>query len=270
LNPIVVRGLTVRYGRVRAVENVSFDVAPGAVYVLFGRIGAGKSSLVRCLLGRQKPTAGTCFLFGEPARKSRAPATGRVAVVSDGADVPFGPLQRGETGNVRLTLGSSAELLVFDDPTLGPDPAARRAILADLVRESAGRGTTVFLTTHDLDGVEGIATRIGLLKEGRLLLDDDLPRLNGRFRRIRYSNEITEDRTEFGTELDEFDAVRVRVRGWGIEAVVSDFDEEKFARFTAIEGVVRAEAEALSLEEILEAWAGVGAGSPGDTRGSTP
>jgi ABC-type multidrug transport system ATPase subunit len=261
VNPIAVRALTVRYGRVTALENVSLDVAPGSVYVLFGPSGAGKSSLVRCLLGRQKPTAGTCFLFGEPARKSRAPATGRVMVVSDGADGPFDP---------RFAFASGPELLVLDDPTLGPGPAARRKILLDLVCETAGRGTTVFLTTEDLAGLEGVATHVGLLTAGRLLFDDDLPRLMGRFRRIRYSNELTEERTAFGTELDEFDAVRVQVRGWGIEAVVSDFDDEKFARFRAVDGVVDAEAEALSLEEVFVAVAGFGSGPLRDTRVPSP
>ncbi len=275
MNPIAVRALTVRYGRVTALENVSLDVAPGSVYVLFGRSGAGKSTLVRCLLGQEKPTAGTCFLFGKPSRKSRA-ARDRVAVVSEEPDVPgttpATKLSKGEKGaaQLALALASRPELLVLDNPTLGPGPAARCRILSDLAGETAARGTTVFLTTEDLAGLEGVATHVGLLTAGRLLLDDDLPRLMGRFRRIRYSNELTEERTAFGTELDEFDAVRVQVRGWGIEAVVSDFDDEKFARFRAVDGVVDAEAEALSLEEVSVAVAGFGSGPLRDTRVPSP
>jgi len=77
-----------------------------------------------------------------------------------------------------------------------------------------------------------------------------------RFRRLRYANEATEERTEFGQELAAFDAVRVKVRGWGVEAIVSNYADESFARFTALEGVVDAESSALSLEEIFVAIAG--------------
>ncbi len=64
---------------------------------------------------------------------------------------------------------------------------------------------------------------------------------------------MTETRQEYGNELDAFDAVSVKVRGWGIEAIVSDFDEEKFERFRATDGVREPRAEPLSLPEIFEA-----------------
>ena len=67
---------------------------------------------------------------------------------------------------------------------------------------------------------------------------------------------MTETRTEFGNELDAFEAVRVQVRGWGIDAIVSNFAEDAFARFRAMDGVDDASAEPLSLEEIFLAVAG--------------
>ena len=97
-------------------------------------------------------------------------------------------------------------------------------------------GTTVFATTSG-PTLAARADRVGFLSEGRLVLDDDLPGLTARFRRISYLNEITETRTEYGTELDEFDAVRVRVRGSRVDAVVSNFDEARIERLRATEGV---------------------------------
>jgi ABC-2 type transport system ATP-binding protein len=295
-DPIRVEGITVRYGRATACADVSFAVPSGAVYALLGRNGAGKSSLVRCLLGQQKPTAGRALLFGEDSWKTRRAAMERTGVVPEEPDappamtarelsafcrrvyarwdgaaveerlrrfavpesVPFGRLSKGQQGEVMLSLalGHSPELLVLDDPTLGLDVVARRALFEEIVGELADRGTTIFLTTHDLAGFEGIATRVGILKEGKLVVDEDLESLKTRFRRIRYSNRLTETRTAFGTELDEFDALRVKVRGWGIDAVVSNFDTAAFERFRATDGVDDATAEALPLEEIFVAVAG--------------
>ncbi len=295
---VEVRSLLVRYAGnpSPALDDVSFSVPRGSVYGLLGRNGAGKSSLVRCLLGQQKPSSGACLLFGEDAWRGRTRLMAKVGVVPEDPDAPpamtarqlsrfcatlypvwdagsvesrlarfgvpattpVGSLSKGQRALVALSLAlaSSPELLVLDDPTLGLDAVARRAFFGELVGELADRGTTVLLTSHDLRGVEGIATHVGILRGGRLVLDEELEALKARFRRLRYGNEATDDRAAYGQELSEFDAVRVRVRGWGVEAVVSNFGGERFGRFAALEGVVDAEAEALSLEEIFVAVAG--------------
>ena len=294
--PIRVESLTVRYGKTFACRDVSFSVAAGAVYALLGRNGAGKSSLVRCLLGQQKAASGRALLFEKDSWKTRRNAMERIGVVPEEPDAPpamsarelsafcgriyprwdsaavaarlerfgvpqaapFGRLSKGQKGEVllALALGHSPAVLVLDDPTLGLDVVARRALSEEIVGELADRGTTVFLTTHDLAGFEGIATRVGILKAGRLIVDEELESLKARFRRIRYANRMTETRTEFGNELDAFEAVRVQVRGWGIDAVVSNFDESAFERFRAMDGVENVSAEPLSLEEIFVALAG--------------
>ncbi len=288
--------LTVRYGRAIACADVSISVPRGSVYALLGRNGAGKSSLVRCLLGQQKPTAGKAFLFGQDSWKTRTKAMARVGVIPEEPDappamtarqittfcaplypawdaagvaarlerfgvprdVPFGRLSKGQKGEVMLALalGHSPELLVLDDPTLGLDVIARKALYEELVGDLADRGTTVFLTTHDLAGIEGIADRVGILKDGHLVLDEEMETLKSRFRRIRYGSERTETRKEYGTELDAFEAVRVRVRGWGIDAVVSNYNDMSFERFRQSDGVVDAEVSPMSLEEIFLAVAG--------------
>ncbi|MFN7988304.1 MAG: ABC transporter ATP-binding protein [Thermoanaerobaculia bacterium] len=301
--PVTARAdrLTVRYGRLTAVDSVSFDVPKGAVFALLGRNGSGKSSLVRCLLGWQKPEAGRCELLGEDPWARRARLMERVGVVPEEPDAPremtprqlgafcarlypawdakgyegrlsrfgvppatpFGRLSKGQKGltQLSLALASSPELLVLDDPTLGLDPVARHAFFDEIVAELADRGTTVVLTTHDLAGVERIADRVGILKDGRLLLAEETEALKGRFRTVRYRSEVTENRTDFGDELDEMEPLRAKVRGWGIEAVVSGFTDERFARFAAKEGISDAEAAPLSLEELFLAVAGEGKGA---------
>jgi ABC-2 type transport system ATP-binding protein len=178
---------------------------------------------------------------------------------------PFGWLSKGQKGQVMLALalGHAPEVLVLDDPTLGLDVVARRAFYEELVGELADRGTSVLLTTHDLAGVEGIATHVGILKHGELVLDEEIETLKSRFRRIRYGNEQTPTRTDYGSELDSFDAVRVRARGWGIDAVVSNYEDRSFEIFRQIDGVVDAEVSSLSLEEIFQAVAGEEKGAAG-------
>jgi ABC-2 type transport system ATP-binding protein len=288
--------LTVRYGRTVACHELSLAVAPGSVYVLLGRNGAGKSSLVRCLLGEQRPSSGRARMFGADTWTNRARLMEKVGVVPEEPDAPpamsagqiadfcrrlypswdsasvvrrlerfgvptktpFGRLSKGQKGQVLLAmaLASSPPLLVLDDPTLGLDVVARRAFWEELLEDLADRGTTVFVTTHDLASIEGIATRVGILKEGRIALDEDVDALKSRFRKIRYGNRITETRTEFGNELDAFESLKVKVRGWGIEAVVSNWDEGAFERFRRMDGVEGAESSAMSLEEIFLAVAG--------------
>lgn len=250
---------------------------------------------MRCALGQQRPSAGRARLFGSDAWATRARAMARVGVVPEEPDappsmtateladfcrrlypswdaaatrarldrfgvppkVPFGKLSKGQKGMLLLTLAlaPAPELLILDDPTLGLDPVARHVLLDEIVVELADRGTTIFLTTHDLAGIERIATHAGILKDGRLLIEEEIESLRRRFRRIRYGNQLTETRTAYGTELDGFDALRVKVRGWGIDAIVSNFDARAFERLKQTDGVEDAAETALSLEEIFIAVA---------------
>ena len=75
---------------------------------------------------------------------------------------PFGTLSKGQKGAVMLALalGHSPELLLLDDPTLGLDVVARDAVYGEVIGDLADRGTTVFLTTHDLRAAEGVADRV--------------------------------------------------------------------------------------------------------------
>lgn len=161
------------------------------------------------------------------------------------ADVPFGRLSKGQKGQVAvaLALASSPRLLVLDDPTLGLDALARKAIFEELIGELADLGTTVFITTHDLAGVEKIADRVAILKSGRIVLDEEMETLKVRFRRISFPRGRER-------ELEALEPVAVAALGWGVEAVVSNWDEERFA------GPDEAEVSALTLEEIFIAVAG--------------
>lgn len=222
---IEVSNTTVRYGRVTAVRDVSLAVPRGSVYALLGRNGAGKSSLVRCLLGQRKPDGGTIRAFGEDVWTHRAALMQRIGVVAEEADAPpemtvaqlarfcsqlyarwderevddrlarfeispgakFGALSKGQKKQtlLALALAMSPDLLVLDDPTLGLDVVARRSLFEEVIAELADRGITVFVTTHDLGGIETLADCVAIMKNGALLVEEELDALKSRFRSIR-------------------------------------------------------------------------------------
>ncbi len=69
-----------------------------------------------------------------------------------------------------LALGHRPELLVLDDPTLGLDVVARDAVFGEVIGDLADRGTTVFVTTHDLRAIEGIADHVAILHDRHIVL----------------------------------------------------------------------------------------------------
>jgi ABC-type multidrug transport system ATPase subunit len=145
------------------------------------------------------------------------------------------------------------------DPRRERREIARRIRSGELVvseeRFEPAANSTVVAAVSD-PALAAHADRVGFLSAGRLVLDDAVSTLAARFRRISYVNEITETRTEYGTELDDFDSVRVKVRGWGVEAVVSNFDEARIERLRATEGVSEVKVRPMTLEEIFAAVVG--------------
>lgn len=281
MTAIQAANVTVRYGKRLAVDGVSLSVAEGSVYALLGRNGAGKSSLVRCLLGQLKPDAGRVELLGEDVWKRRNKLMDRVGIVPEEPDAPpdmrvrelaafcrklysrwkqdqfdarlerfavdprvrFGELSKGQRKQVTLALAlaSAPDLLILDDPTLGLDVVARKSLFEEVIADMADHGITVLITTHDLDAVESIADRVGMLRDGRLVLDEELETLKSRFRRIRMAG-----------AADALGGLSTAsVRGWGsggTEAVVTNYDEER--------ALPNADVSPMSLEEIFIAVAG--------------
>jgi ABC-2 type transport system ATP-binding protein len=279
MTAIQASNVTVRYGRRVAVDDVSMSVSQGQVYALLGRNGAGKSSLVRCILGQLKPDHGRVDVLGEDVWKRRTTLMNRVGIVPEEPDAPpemrvrelaafcarlysswnqrgfdarlerfavdpkvrFGELSKGQRKQVTLALAlaGAPELLILDDPTLGLDVVARKSLFEEVIADMADHGITVLITTHDLDSVESIAERVGILREGRLVLDEELETLKSRFRRIRTT----------GNALGALATATVRPWGsGGTEAVVTNYDEERPRP--------NAEVSPMSLEEIFIAIAG--------------
>ncbi len=216
---IATRGLTKRYGRVRAVEGIDLQVRAGDVYGFLGANGSGKTTTVRMLLGLVLPTSGEVDVLGERMPRAGRRVLPRVGALIEGpafyghlpgrenlalldASGPGGARRtrrrridevleqvglagvarrpvRAYSMGMRQRLGLAGallrrpELLILDEPTNGLDPqgiAEIRALLLDL----HGAGTTVFLSSHLLAEIEQMATRVGVLDRGRLVLQEEL------------------------------------------------------------------------------------------------
>jgi ABC-2 type transport system ATP-binding protein len=213
LSPAIrIDGLTKRFGRVVAVEDLSMTVSRGEVFGFLGPNGAGKSTTIRLLLGLIRPTAGSAKIFACPASDVRrshqhlayVPAdvalwpglTGAeilhlLGSVGPGVDAAyrdelverFGleldkPAKTYSTGNRQkvalvAAFATRAPLLVLDEPTSGMDPLMERRF-RDCVAEARDRGQTVFLSSHQLGEVEAVCDRVAILRAGRLVEVDSI------------------------------------------------------------------------------------------------
>jgi ABC-2 type transport system ATP-binding protein len=209
-------GLSKRYGRVTAVDRLSFTVAPGRVTGLVGPNGAGKSTTMRLLLRLDRPDAGAARVNGRPYRQLRSPLREVGALLDASAthpgrrardhllwmarsnDLPprrvdealelvgLSEVARRRTGGfslgMRQRLGIAAALLgdppvlIFDEPVNGLDPEGIRWIRG-LLRTLAGEGRAVLVSSHLLHELEGTADHLLVIGRGRLLADTSMAEL---------------------------------------------------------------------------------------------
>ncbi|WP_224240246.1 ABC transporter ATP-binding protein [Hyalangium gracile] len=205
-------------GKVRALDGVSFRIAPGERACLLGPNGAGKTTLIRLLTGALSPSYGQVRLFGLGAdNEAFLQARRRVGIVpqlpgmyrdftveqylqlarelhgrGDIAEVvegfglgpythrPMAELSGGTQRRLCLAaaLLGSPEVLLLDEPTVGLDPVAMRDVHAFLRRVMPGR--TVLLCTHNLAEAEALCDSAIILRQGRVVLHERISALRQR------------------------------------------------------------------------------------------
>jgi len=204
-----VRDLWLLFGRRKQVlRGLDLRLEPGKVTVLLGGNGAGKSSLLRVLLGVLRPRRGSVRVFGEdPLRRHRA-VVARIGYVPDSPDVypwmtlrdlgrflrphypkwndalfaelagrlavpaatRFAAMSRGEGMKAMLVaaLAGEPELLLLDEPFAGLDPLVREDVLLGVVDALRDGERTVLCATHELEIASRIADRVAVLHDGRI------------------------------------------------------------------------------------------------------
>jgi ABC-2 type transport system ATP-binding protein len=216
---IQAEGLTKSYGSSRGVVDLTFEVERGEVFGYLGPNGAGKTTTIRLLLDLIRPTRGRAVVLGLDARRESVEVrrhvgyvpgelalyprlTGRehlsfYAGLRGGVDPrgvndlverldldldrPVADLSKGNRQKVALVqaLMHRPELLVLDEPTSGIDPLVQQEFYR-LVRERTAAGGTVLLSSHVLSEVEHVADRVAIVREGRLVVVEDVAGLKAR------------------------------------------------------------------------------------------
>jgi ABC-2 type transport system ATP-binding protein len=221
---IEVTNVSHRFGRKLALDGVTLDVRRGRVFGLVGENGAGKTTLMKHLLGALTPDTGKVRVLGLDPTRNPPAVLSRIGYLSEDRDLPrwmrvgelmrytqaFYPdwdptyaeqlrlrfhlpldarirsLSRGELARAGMlvALAHRPEILLLDEPSSGLDAAARRDILAVIIRSVAEEGRTVVFSSHLLDEVERVSDEVAMIHEGRLALLGPLDELKATHQRI--------------------------------------------------------------------------------------
>lgn len=208
---IELRSFSKSFGDFPAVADVSLDVRRGEVLGFLGPNGAGKTTTIECIVGLQRPSAGTVRVLGFDPARDRDEITRRVAVqpqsaslfdtvtvretlelfasfhedprpiedilaeitLTEHADERTKKLSGGQTRRLLLgvALVANPEVLILDEPSAGLDPAARQALWR-VIHGLRDRGTTVVLSTHHMDEATSVCDRVAIIVGGRLVALD--------------------------------------------------------------------------------------------------
>ena len=226
---VVVENLSVSYGDLVAVDNVSFEAPSGGVTVILGPNGAGKTSTIEVCEGFRTAKSGSVRVLGlDPVSDHRA-LTERMGVMLQGGGVypsarvrdvvshfcalhnkgvnatqlvkrvglsnrstgTWRKLSGGEQQRLSLALALAADpdVIFLDEPTSGVDIDGRD-IIADIIRDLATRGTTVVLASHDMAEAEKVATHAVLFNSGKVIASGEILKLLTSRKHLRFTSSV--------------------------------------------------------------------------------
>ncbi|NJP94590.1 ABC transporter ATP-binding protein [Nonomuraea sp. FMUSA5-5] len=282
-NTVSFTAVSKSYGRVRALDDVTFHVAPGETVALLGPNGAGKSTAVDLMLGLARPDAGEITVLGTAPH--RAVAQGRVGAMLQSGGLPadstvaevvrlavrlYGgrrsvadvleladltglagrrcdALSGGQAQRVRFAVAMAGrpELLFLDEPTVAMDVESRRAFWAAV---RAGGTATVF-ATHYLDEADAYADRVIVLGGGAVVATGSPSTIKAMAggRTVRF----VLDSPDTARLLALPGVTKVSVHGGAVTLMTDDADRAVAALYSSIGGVRDLEVSGAGLEEAL-------------------
>jgi ABC-2 type transport system ATP-binding protein len=214
---VELRGVCRSYGALEAIKDLNFTLEPGVSYGLIGRNGAGKSTMLRLIMGMLQPHKGTVRLFGGnpideaervklhvgylaedqifPASLRPRDLYGFFSSCFSSWDWDFAnslihrfhipvdsemkQMSKGQQRQASLVcaVAHRPKLLILDEPGGGLDPLMRRSFLEEVIDVLSNEGTSVLFSSHHLGEVERMATRVGILDRGSIILEGELDQL---------------------------------------------------------------------------------------------
>ena len=237
---VEVSGLTVRYGELHAVRDVSFTAAAGEITAVLGPNGAGKTSTIEVCEGFRRATAGSVRVLGlDPATQQQLLSERMGVMLQEGGVYPsarvldtvrhycalYGKgadanalveqvglsarskatwrrLSGGEQQRVSLALALAArpDVAFLDEPTSGVDVNGRDTIRG-IVRGLTDSGCAVVLATHELDEAERLADRVIIFDQGLVIADGTLAELRRGHDEIRFRSSPNLDTIALATAI---------------------------------------------------------------------
>ena len=211
MNILTIENLSKNYGKIQALQQVSFSVPQGTVYGILGPNGSGKTTMLGIVMDVLKSSGGNYKLFDEMPNESHRKRMGtlletpnfyhylsavqnlkiaakikqrgeddidrviEVVGLTQRKNSPFSSYSLGM--KQRLAIGSALlgnpEVLVLDEPTNGLDPVGI-AEIRSLIMSLASQGKTIIMASHMLDEVEKVCTHVAILKYGKLIASGDV------------------------------------------------------------------------------------------------
>jgi len=224
-------GLTKRYGKTTAVDNVSFEIAQGRIVGLIGANGSGKTTTLKAILGLI-PFDGVLRVLGLDPRSHRDELMESVSFIADVAVLPrwirvrevvdfvagvhpkfdrakaeryiantklkasmkVKEMSKGMVVQLHLALimAVDAKLLVLDEPTLGLDIIYRKQFYRSLLEDYFDAKKTIIITTHQIEEIEHVITDLMFIRDGRIVLQEPMESLTERFIEVRVGQEAVE------------------------------------------------------------------------------
>jgi ABC-2 type transport system ATP-binding protein len=250
-----------KFGRHEALRGLSFSVPEGSAYALIGANGAGKTTTIRILMNILEAERGHATVLGVDSRRISPRELAQIGYVSESQDMPerltvaehldylrpFYPrwdvgLERSILARLRLpaarrigdlshgmrmkmalacALPFRPKLLILDEPFSGLDPLVRDEFMEGLL-DQAGE-MTVLVSSHELSEIEGVATHVAFLDEGKLLFEESMSDLSARFREVH----VTLDREASAPGRAPQEWLDVRTTGNVLMFVDSRFSEDR-------------------------------------------